>query len=204
MVHKKTRGFTYIGILLAIAIMGFFIAMVSQVWHTAAKREREAELLFAGDQIRRALTRYALSSPGGERYPRRLEDLLRDPRYPVPRRYLRQIYRDPMTPSGGWGFVMNGEFIIGVHSLSEEPPLKTGGFSLGDAAFADKTKYSEWLFMMVETPRLSRVGVGTAPRPAAGRPAADAAPAALKPVPGAVTQPRFAARPPQRPVFRPR
>jgi type II secretory pathway pseudopilin PulG len=159
MAHKdkgRPEGFTYIGLLLGIAIMGCFMAAVSEVWHTAVKREREAQLLFAGDQIRRALTRYAMSASGVERYPRRLEDLLRDPRYPLPRRYLRQVYADPMTPSGEWGLVKSGDFITGVYSLSEDEPLKSAGFSLADRGFEDKKKYSEWVFMLVEPPRSAR------------------------------------------------
>jgi type II secretory pathway pseudopilin PulG len=197
MVYKqKPRGFTYVGILLAIAIMGFFVAAVSEVWHTAAKREREAELLFAGGQIRQALTRYAASAPGGERYPRRLEDLLRDPRYPVPRRYLRQVYRDPMTPSGEWGLVTTGDFIVGVHSLSEEEPLKTAGFDFADRAFEDKKKYSEWVFMMVDTRAVrAPAATKTAPAAASRTPAASSTtPAASSPLPGTLAQPRSAPR----------
>jgi type II secretory pathway pseudopilin PulG len=160
----STDGFTYIGLLLGIAMMGFFMAAVSEVWYTAVKREREAELLFAGDQIRRAITRYAISAPGAERYPRRLEDLLRDPRYPLPRRYLREVYRDPMTASGEWGLVKTGDFITGVHSLSEDEPIKSAGFGFADRGFEDKKKYSEWLFMYVEPPRSARTRPPVAPQ----------------------------------------
>lgn len=170
-------GFTYIGLLLAIAMAGFFMAAVSEVWHTAAKREREAELLFAGDQIRKALTRYVASAPGTERYPRRLEDLLRDPRYPIPRRYLRQVYRDPMTADGEWGLVKSGEFITGVYSRSDEEPLKTAGFIYADRAFEDKRKYSEWIFMAVE-PRVFRTRTPAATTPSAAPPPRPAPPAA--------------------------
>ena len=157
-------GFTYIGLLLGIAMMGFFMAAVSEVWYTAVKREREAELLFAGDQIRRALTRYAISAPGGERYPRRLEDLLRDPRHPLPRRYLREVYRDPMTASGEWGLIKTGDFITGVHSLSEDEPLKSAAFRFADRGFEDKKKYSEWVFVAVEPPRSARTRPAVAPQ----------------------------------------
>jgi len=172
--NKPTpRGFTYIGLLLGIAIMGYFMAAVSEVWHTAVKREREAELLFAGDQIRRALSRYAAASPGVERYPRRLEDLLRDPRFPLPRRYLRQVYRDPMGASGEWELVKTGEFIIGVHSQSEDEPLKSAGFAFADRGFEDKKKYSEWMFMVVEPARARTraptKGASGAPSPAPAR-----------------------------------
>jgi hypothetical protein len=153
-------------------------------------------LLFAGGQIRQALTRYAASAPGGERYPRRLEDLLRDPRYPVPRRYLRQVYRDPMTADGEWGLVKTGDFIVGVHSLSEEEPLKTAGFDAPDRAFEDKKKYSEWIFMMADTRAVRAPAAAKTEPAAASRPpvASSAAPSASSPVPGALTQPRGAPR----------
>jgi type II secretory pathway pseudopilin PulG len=159
----RCAGFTYIALLLAFAAAGIFMLAVSEVWQTALKREKEDELLYAGDQIRQALTRYAMSAPGGERYPRRLEDLLRDPRYPLPRRYLRQVYRDPMTPSGEWALVRTGEFITGVHSQSEEQPLKTAAFRFADRAFEGKEKYSEWIFLLVEPARVTRARTATTP-----------------------------------------
>ena len=143
-------GFTYIGILLTIAMVGFLLAAASQVWHTAQRREREAELLFAGNEIRRALAQYYVSTPGnGERYPRRLEDLLKDPRYPTVRRYLRKLYPDPISGNAEWGLVKAGELITGVYSLSEEEPLKSSGFAFVDRGFEEKKKYSEWIFFPV-------------------------------------------------------
>ena len=145
--QAQATGFTYIGVLLAIAMVGFLLAAASQVWHTAQRREREAELLFAGNEIRRALAQYYFSSAGnGERYPRRLEDLLKDPRQPTVRRYLRKLYPDPITGSAEWGLVKSGDFITGVYSLSDEEPLKSAGFSFADRGFEGKTKYSEWIF----------------------------------------------------------
>ena len=155
---------------------------VSEVWQTALKRQKEEELLYAGDQIRQALTRYAMSAPGGERYPRRLEDLLRDPRYPLPRRYLRQVYRDPMTPDGEWALVKTGDFITGVHSQSDAEPMKTAAFRFADRAFEGKEKYSEWIFMMVDPARVTRARTATttpAPKTATTTTTTPAAPRTL-------------------------
>jgi hypothetical protein len=80
----------------------------------------------------------------------KLEHLLKDPRHPGTQRYLRRIYRDPVTGGEEWGLVRGaGGEILGVHSLSEEPPLKQGNFSLADRDFAGKTKYADWVFMHV-------------------------------------------------------
>lgn len=172
------RGFTYIGFLLAIVVMGILLSAASQVWHTAQKREREAQLLFAGNEYRRALARYYFSTPGNtERYPRSLEHLVKDPRYPAVRRHLRRLYPDPMTPSGEWGLVMAGELIMGVYSQSDDEPMKIAGFAFPDRAFEGKTKYSEWVFVPAVGPAGIRPG-GVAP----------GAPSQSQPVAGAPSQ----------------
>ncbi|MBZ0106400.1 MAG: type II secretion system GspH family protein [Sulfuricella denitrificans] len=145
----RERGFTYLVLLAVVAAMGVALAATGEVWHTVLKREKEQELLFIGDQFRRAFNLYNLHTPGNaRRYPMNLEDLLRDPRAPGVQRYLRKIYADPMTGGTVWGLIRgpNGE-IYGVHSLSEEAPLKKAGFSLAEAKFEGRKKYSEWVFM---------------------------------------------------------
>lgn len=158
-------GFTFIGVLVLVAVISVSLTVVSQVWRVAQRRDQEAQLLFVGGQIRRAIARYAANATGGERYPRRLEDLLKDPRRPDVKRYLRKLYFDPITGSTEWGLVKTGDFITGVYSLSDEEPLKKAGFPPADHDFDGKTRYSEWIF----TPRFvvgrSRVApAATAPK----------------------------------------
>lgn len=143
------RGFTYIGLLLFIAVMGVVLAATGEVWQVVQKREREQELLFVGDQYRRAINLFYENTPGqGRRYPLSLEELLKDPRHPGTQRYLRKIYTDPITGSMQWGLLKGpGGEIFGVYSLSADEPLKKGGFSRADRSFAGRTKYSEWVFM---------------------------------------------------------
>ncbi len=144
------RGFTYIALLILVALHGAVLAVAGTVWHVAQKREKERELLFVGDQFRRALRSYAASGPGlAGQLPRSLEDLLRDPRVPGIRRHLRRVYVDPMTGSKDWGLVMtpDGNAILGVYSRSQEPPLKTGNFPPDDQDFEGAATYSEWQFL---------------------------------------------------------
>jgi type II secretory pathway pseudopilin PulG len=146
---RRERGFTYIGVLVLVALMGIGLAAAGQVWHTAAKREKERELLFIGQEFRLALYRYAKHTPGKEkRAPMSLEELLQDPRYPGIQRYLRKIYVDPMTGGTEWGLIKGaaGE-IHGVHSLSADEPLKKANFALVDRRFEGAKKYSDWVFM---------------------------------------------------------
>jgi type II secretory pathway pseudopilin PulG len=146
MVRRSGQGFTYLTVLFIVAILGTGLALTGEVWDTAAKREKEAELLFVGHQYRKAIERYYLSGPQRQ-YPRALEDLLKDPRLPGTQRYLRKLYPDPITGKSEWGMVKGGDGgIAGVHSLSDEAPLKLAGFRARDAAFEGKLKYSDWQF----------------------------------------------------------
>lgn len=143
-VFSGPAGYTYLGVLLIVALIGWGLTVTSAVWVTAQQRDREEELLYLGGQFRQALARYA--SEGGS-YPRRLEDLLKDPRFPGVRRYLRVIPRDPITGKTQWGLVRGtGDAIVGVHSLSTAHPIKQAGFGVADRSLEGKKRYAEWVF----------------------------------------------------------
>lgn len=144
---RRLRGFTYVGLLIAVALISIGLAAVGQVWSTAMKRERERELLFIGAEFRRAIGHYYEASPGVKQYPRRLEELLEDQRFPVVKRHLRKIYLDPMTGKPNWGLIVQGDRILGVHSRSMDPPLKSDNFETSDNSFAGSGTYSDWRFV---------------------------------------------------------
>lgn len=144
------HGFTYIGLLIFIALMGIALAETGVIWHTEMRREKERELLFVGDQFRRAIGMYYERSPGAKQYPKALEDLLLDRRYPNTQRYLRRLYADPVGGTSEWGLVRGPDGgIVGVHSLSEAEPLKRAGFPLKYEEFEDASSYTGWRFMYV-------------------------------------------------------
>jgi type II secretory pathway pseudopilin PulG len=142
------EGFTYLGLLFAVALMGVAMAAMGQLWSTERQREREQELLFVGDQFRSAIGQYFESSPGlVKRYPTSLDDLLSDDRYLRVRRYLRQVYADPITGERRWGLVPSPEGgIMGVFSLSQGVPMKQSGFSGKDSSLNGSGSYSDWKF----------------------------------------------------------
>ena len=142
----RQSGFTYVTILFVVAMMSAGLALIGEVWHTSSMREKEAELLFVGNEYRKAIERYYLSGPQRQ-YPKNMSDLIKDPRMPGTVRYLRRLYPDPITGKEEWGLVKSADGgFAGVHSLSDAAPLKTGGFRVRDAAFEGKTKYSDWQF----------------------------------------------------------
>lgn len=156
------HGFTYIGLLIFVAIMGVGLAATGMVFSRQAQREKERQLLFVGDQFRRAIGQYYERSPGGaKRFPQTLEDLLLDRRYPATQRHLRRIYLDPMTSKTEWGLVRGADNgIVGVYSLSDAQPLKKAGFPEPYESFEAAESVSDWKFVYA-TP----VEEGEAPQP---------------------------------------
>jgi type II secretory pathway pseudopilin PulG len=147
---NRQQGFTLLGLMIAIGVMGAGLAAYGELASHAAQREKEQELLFVGNQFRQAIAGYYERSPGAKRYPKKLEDLLEDRRYPMPQRYLRRVYADPITGKAEWGFIPAPDGgIMGVHSLSESQPIKTGGFRAREATLEGAGRYSDWAFSYV-------------------------------------------------------
>lgn len=134
----------------AIVVIGI-VATSALQWGTAyGQRDAEAQLLFVGEEIQKALTRYADATPVGlPRSPASLQELVRDPRYPGVVRHLRQLYIDPFTGTPDWAVIQDpfGR-IVAVHSRSKVKPLKTTGFELplGHLEGRKAKAYDEWLF----------------------------------------------------------
>lgn len=147
------RGFTYLALLFMIAIMGAVLASTAVVWHTLVQRDKERDLLYVGHAFRRAIGLYYERTPGAaKQFPKKLDDLLEDKRQTQLARYLRKRYIDPMTLTQKWGLVPGpGSTVMGVYSLSEATPIKTGNFEQADKDFADKTSYQDWKFVYTPT-----------------------------------------------------
>jgi type II secretory pathway pseudopilin PulG len=130
-----------------VMIAGVMLAAAGQSWHNDARRDQEDELVFRGNAYARALAAYA--GQHGGRYPTELRDLVEDEHTGVRRRYLRALYRDPVTNSDRWGLVRRADGgITGVFSDSDAVPIRqTDGV----------VSYRDWIFSA-----LPQVGPGTA------------------------------------------
>jgi type II secretory pathway pseudopilin PulG len=154
---RTCSGFTYIGLLIAVALVGVLLASTATIWHQAQQRENELQLLFVGKQFGMAIGSYYDSTPGTEKhYPKTLEDLIEDRRTPFVKRHLRKIFYDPISGTTDWGLVKNPEQgIIGIYSKSEVEPLKKENFSKLFSRFAEKKHYSEWKFTMISSTQMA-------------------------------------------------
>ncbi len=155
---RSVNGFTFLAVMFAIVLIGLSLTGAVQQWKTIMQRERETELLFRGDQIRKAIAAYVtycqthavqapcIQTPGTPKYPQKLEDLVKVPNISDTKRFLRKVYKDPIT-NEDWVLVkVMGDRIGGVKSKSEEEPLKQANFPDDYKFFEGKKKYSEWVF----------------------------------------------------------
>jgi type II secretory pathway pseudopilin PulG len=143
--RRGERGFTYVGVLALVVLMGILLAAAGEVASTAARREREAQLLWVGHEYRAAIGRYWTQRHA---FPQTLEELVGTTSgAPVPTRYLRRLYPDPMTGAVDWVLLpAAGGGIQGVASSSGRAPLKAGRFDDDDDGFADARSYGDWKF----------------------------------------------------------
>jgi hypothetical protein len=162
---RRSRGAALLLTMFLVAAIGIMLTVAGRVWRTEMLREREAELLVVGSEIARAITRYHAVSL---QYPENLNQLLLDTRQQNTVRYLRRLYRDPITGSKTWGLIkdVNGR-ITGVYSLGKGEPLKQAGFETAQAKFKGAASYADWTFVAEPGNAMPVIGPGTGSSPGA-------------------------------------
>jgi type II secretory pathway pseudopilin PulG len=132
------QGFTYIIAMLLVVFVGISLMMIGQQWSVTMKRDREAELLFRGNRIQKAIELYAADFEGGQktgrssRYPLKLKELTKK----NPKRYLQVVYKDPFTGED-FELIKDGKGgILGVRSKSMEKPFDQVNFNGADTYHA--------------------------------------------------------------------
>jgi type II secretory pathway pseudopilin PulG len=149
-IRNNTSGFTYIAVLILVSVVGICLSGISTYWSTSIIRDKEQELIFRGDQIRKAISLYYQNTPAGRtpEYPARLTDLLKDPRHLTIKRYLRKVYRNPITDQGTWSLILDSnKRIKGVYSKKAQKPLKTANFPKAYRDFEKAQTYMDWKFI---------------------------------------------------------
>jgi type II secretory pathway pseudopilin PulG len=142
------RGVVLLTVLFVVLATTLAASALVVSYTTQMRREKEAQLLFAGDQFRRAITSYynAIPQGGARGLPPTLQALVHDDRFPKPIHHLRRIYPDPITGQADWELLEDGPGIIGVRSRSKLAPLKSEGFGAKDAHLRGAATYSGWEF----------------------------------------------------------
>jgi len=191
MMKRRQQGFTYLSLVILLAIMGLVGAAALKVDALLARAAAEQELLEVGAAFSAALDSYAAATPQGKPpQPPTLQDLLKDTRFPGIKRHLRKIFVDPISGKAEWGITYLGDKVgvIGVYSLSQAQPLKLANFDERFQNFENKTHYADWKFVAKDQGGLERINDATAKPPTAlpatpPAPVPPAAPAAPTPAP---------------------
>lgn len=108
---RRQRGFTFIELMMTLAVMGVLVLVAVPMAQVAVQRERERDLRVALAQIREALDAYKRAADQGRilvrlgesGYPKTLDELVEgvpDQRSPTKQNlyFLRSLPRDPMHP----------------------------------------------------------------------------------------------------------
>lgn len=153
-ITMRQRGYILVVTMFMAFIVAVLLIALTRWWQAEARREKERELLFVGQQFRTALAGYAAASPpGATPRPAALAELLKDDRDGTVHRHLRRIYIDPMTATDAWGLDLAEDgTVLAVHSRSESRPITPDGSSPRFRAFEGTTRYSQWRFGVFPLP----------------------------------------------------
>ncbi|MGH9218934.1 MAG: hypothetical protein ACRD1W_06510 [Vicinamibacterales bacterium] len=170
---QGNRGYAMVALLVGMSVMAVLMGALLPVWTTMAKREKEAELVFRGNQYARAI---GLFQRKFANTPPPTIDVL------VEQRFLRKKYKDPitnddfqplyanqaMTPIGPSGQQQQGQQ-RGTSAAPGGQLIQPGFGATGATAaggiigvtskskdtslkvFNGRTRYNEWAFVHVQT-----------------------------------------------------
>lgn len=147
--HQNQRGAALLVVLIVVVVLGLGAGIAGTSWQTIVQRAKERELLYRGEEYRKAIESYFLGNDVGQQgtLPTSLEDLLEDPRPLYRVRHLRRLYSDPMTGKE-WFIIRNkAKKIIGVRSTSTKVPFKRENFELQHEKFSEAETYQDWEFI---------------------------------------------------------
>jgi type II secretory pathway pseudopilin PulG len=103
-VRHRQSGYAMVALLVGMSIMAIALSVALPTWSTAAKREREEELIFRGRQYARAVTLYQRKFANA--FPPSFDVLVRQ-------KFLRKKFADPMTEDGEFQPVYAGQGLTG-------------------------------------------------------------------------------------------
>ena len=140
------QGMTYLLMLFFVFLLGLGLGRSLDVFSLMDQRQKEQELLYVGKIYQEAIRQYYFSGQEKNKYPSNLEDLLKDPRYIVTRRYIRKLYLDPLTNKDFLPIYSAEGGICGVKSSSKKRPIKIFFKEDDFQRFNNAKTYQQWEF----------------------------------------------------------
>jgi type II secretory pathway pseudopilin PulG len=115
--RPSEAGFSLVALLVSITIMMILMTAAVPSWRYVMQNDREEELLYRGGEIADAIVRF--QKKNGNAYPTSLDQLVKG-------KFLRKLYKDPMTKDGKWKLVHQGQAIAPI-----TPPAGSGAGGRG-------------------------------------------------------------------------
>ncbi len=114
--RRAERGYAMAALLIALAIMAVLLTIAMPVWRHEARREKEAELVFRGEQYARAIALFKFKNANiPNAMPPSIDFLVQN-------RFLRKKYKDPMTKDGEFVLIGGGSTQPGAMSPGQTQP----------------------------------------------------------------------------------
>lgn len=98
--RRAESGYSLVALVASATIMLVLMAAATPTWRYIMQNDREEELLFRGGEIADAIQRF--QKKNGNAYPTSLDQLVKG-------RFLRKLYKDPMSKEGKWRLVHQGQ-----------------------------------------------------------------------------------------------
>lgn len=149
LLQTQQAGFTYLWLMLTVAMASAGSAVLGEMWQTQSLRSKEQEQIFRLQSFEAALNSYAAATPTGRPcQPTDLEELLEDHRSGKVKRHLRTLYLDPFSkqldwvversPSGGIKSIKSSKHAIELITAQDGRPSPSG-LTPGGAGLLPKT-----------------------------------------------------------------
>ncbi len=109
---RSERGYAMAALLVSIAVMAVMMSVAMPAYRHLARREKETELVFRGEQYARAVALYRAKN--GNAFPASIDILVQG-------KYLRKKYKDPMSKDGEFRIVPVGNPQGGQQGPGQSP-----------------------------------------------------------------------------------
>lgn len=187
--RSAEAGYSLVALMAAVTIMLFMMSAAVPTWRYVVNDDREEELLFRGGQIVDAIQGF--QKRNGNALPPSLDVLVKG-------KYLRKLYKDPMSKDGKWRLVHQGEAVIPVGGgvgggpsppattqppITQPPTTLPPGLVLGGIVgvastsadksirvFNGRTRYDQWVFAVGQPRVVGRTPIVLPPGGGGGSP----------------------------------
>ena len=123
--RKGENGFTYIALLVLVAIWSIALCVTAEIFEKRRQQEIRAQLTWAAKQYTRAVESYYYSAPlGKRRLPSAPDELIEDKRFFPPARHLRSLYLTDSRNGSGLRPLLVGNGLVGAEAYGPDFSLQ--------------------------------------------------------------------------------